>query len=59
MRAFNLRHVDFHAKPGSPGNSNEAVDYLKRFLGQALPVLPDPMRVYGGDFSRARRPRRE
>src|SRR5215475_7199548 len=45
MGRLDLRHVDLHSETGPIGNSNHAARDLQRLLGQALSVLPDPVRV--------------
>ena len=39
-------------RPGRSGTCELAVDDLQRVFGEALAVLPDPMRVDRGDFAR-------
>src|SRR3712207_8366644 len=41
--------VELDAQAGCGGDGDRAVADLQRLAGQRLPVLPDPVRVQGGD----------
>src|SRR5215510_9612314 len=45
MRGLDLLPVDADPKPGPLGYVQEAAFDLKRFQGQTLSLLPDPVRV--------------
>src|SRR5215510_668131 len=45
MRRLDLRHVDLHPETGPIRNGDQAALDLQRLPGQALAVLPDPVRV--------------
>src|SRR5438105_2916859 len=54
VRSFDLDHVELDTEAGLLGHRHETPLDLQRLLGQALPVLPDPMRVDRGDPRRWR-----
>ena len=43
MRQFNLCQVDFNTQAWPLWNSDRTFDNFKRFFGQALAILPNPM----------------
>src|SRR3712207_4299965 len=57
VRLLDLRHVQLHAEAGPVGDGHLAAGDARRLLRQPLAVLPDPVRVDGGDP--ARRGRRD
>src|ERR1700691_5844983 len=53
MRGLNALQVDLDAQPGTGGQLDFAVDDGERLLGQALAILPDPVRIDGCYLSRS------
>ena len=50
--ALHFVHVQLHTQTRLLGQVNETILDLERLLGQALTVLPDPVRVDGRDAPR-------
>jgi hypothetical protein len=47
----NALHVGHHAKAGAVRNGDRAIGNTQRLAGEALSVLPYPMRIDGGDIA--------
>src|SRR6185369_7822979 len=53
MRLFHFLHIDLDAESGFVGHGDLSACDAQRLLGEALPILPDPVSVDGSDLTRS------
>src|SRR6185437_2571016 len=51
MRTFHLLQIDLHTQPRTLWNPNAAIFNPQRLSRKALPILPYPVRIDGGNSS--------